>query len=308
MRRRRLPSLTALRAFEAAARHGSLRLAAEELAVTDSAVSHQVRSLEEGLGVALFVRNGRALQLSEAGRTLYPILADAFDRMAYGTDLVRRAGFAGELVLQAYVTVAVKWLLPRLYRFQEAHPEPVLRLATSHRGWDFDPQQADVALVYRKPPFENDLHYRPLFRATVFPVAAPGLMPAGGLLPEELAQLPLIRVAAVEDDWRNWFVAAGLPWEGLPPGPVFDTYLLAFEAAVSGHGVAIGPEFVLRGELASGRLVRPFAFEAVQPGTWCLACRRERRHDPRIALLARWLAAEIEAETAPVPASAVSAG
>lgn len=308
MQRRRLPSLTALRAFEAAARHGSFRLAAEELAVTDSAISHQIRSLEESLGVALFVRQGRAVALSEAGRTLYPILADAFDRMAYGADLVRRAGFAGELVLQVYVTVAARWLLPRLHRFQEAHPELVLRLATSHRGWDFDPGQADVGLVYHEPPFEADLHYRPLFRAPVFPVLAPSLLPPGGLAPADLLRLPLVRVSGVEDDWRCWFEAAGLAWHGPPAGPVFDTYLLAFEAAAAGRGVAIGPEFVLRGELATGRLVRPFALAALQPGGWYLVCRRERRHDPRIATLARWFAAEIAADPSFAPVSAAAAG
>src|SRR6185369_771474 len=115
---RALPPLASLRAFEAAARHGSFRAAAEELAITQSAVSHQIAGLERRLGTALFRRKSRRVELTEAGAAYYPFLRDAFDRIAQGTGLVSRQALAGELMIQVYVTVAVKWLIPRLHRFQ----------------------------------------------------------------------------------------------------------------------------------------------------------------------------------------------
>ncbi len=301
MRRRDLPSLSALRAFEAAARHLSFRLAARELAVTDSAISHQIRELERSLGTALFRRHGRRVELTPAGALYFPVLRDAFDRMAEGAGLVRRARSSGELVLQVYVTVAVRWLLPRLYRFHERHPDILLRISTSYRGWEFDAEYADVGFVYRRSPLEAGCHYTPLFRVPIFPVASPVLIAAGLRRPADLARFHLIRVPPARDEWKAWLEAAGHPeLEGLP-GPAFDTYLLAFEAALAGRGVAIAAEFMVGGELDSGRLVRPFELAVEQPGAWYLVCRNEDRHDPRIARLREWLLREVAADPRLVP-------
>ncbi len=296
MRRRDLPSFSALRAFEAAARRLSFRLAARELAVTDSAVSHQIRELERSLGTALFRRLGRRVELTPAGALYYPILREAFERMARGTALVRRAGSTGELVLQVYVTVAVRWLLPRLYRFHERYPDILLRISTSYRGWEFDADYADVGFVYCRSPLDAGQHHTPLFRVPIFPVASPGLVAAGLREPADLAGFHLIRVPPARDEWKAWLEAAGHPeLEGLP-GPAFDTYLLAFEAALAGRGVAMAAEFMIRSELESGRLVRPFALAVEQPGSWYLVCRNGDRHDPRIARLREWLLREVAAD------------
>ncbi len=293
MRGSRLPSLSSLRAFEAAARHLSFRRAAEELAVTDSAISHQIRGLERSLGSALFRRHGRRIELTEAGALYYPILRDAFRRIAEGAELVRGTRPARELVLQVYVTVAVRWLLPRLYRFHERHPDVLLRLSTSYRGWSFDSEFADVGFVYRKPPLEAAYHYTPLFRVGMFPVASPALVAEGLRRPADLAAYRLIRVPPAEDDWSVWLAAAGVPGLRGRSGPAFDTYLLACEAALAGHGVALAAEFMVREELESGRLVRLFEIEATQPGCWYLACRREHRDDPRISRFRDWLIREV---------------
>jgi len=296
MRRRDLPSLSSLRAFEAAARHLSFRSAAQELAVTDSAISHQIRELERSLGTALFRRHGRRVELTPEGALYFPILRDAFERMAEGAALVRRARSSGELTLQVYVTVAVRWLLPRLYRFHEEHPDILLRITTSYRGWEFDAEYADAGFVYRKAPLEPACHYTPLFRVPIFPVASPTLVEAGLRHPADLARFHLIRVPPARDEWKAWLDAAGWPeLEGLP-GPSFDTYLLAFEAALAGRGVAMAAEFMIRSELESGRLVRLFDITVEQPGSWYLACRKEDRHDPRIARLRAWLLREVAAD------------
>ncbi len=296
MRRRNLPSLSSLRAFEAAARHLSFRLAARELSVTDSAISHQVRELERHLGTPLFRRHGRGVELTREGALYFPILRDAFDRVAQGTELLRRVRGRGELALQVYVTVAVRWLLPRLYRFHEEHPDILLRISTSYRGWEFDAEHADVGFVYRKPPLEPALHYTPLFRVPIFPVASPELVAAGLRRPADLARFHLIRVPPARDEWKTWLRAAGHPeLEGLP-GPSFDTYLLAFEAALAGRGVAMAAEFMVRAELDSGRLVRLFDVTVRQPGSWYLVCRVEDRDDPRITALRTWLLREVAAD------------
>ena len=305
--RRRLPSLTALRAFEAAARHTSFRLAAEELCVTESAVSHQIRALERQLGVALFYRNGRRVELSAAGAAYFPVIRDAFDRIDRGTELVRETGFAGELTLQVYVSVAVRWLLPRLYRFHEAHPDILVRLSTSYRGWEFEPDFADVGFVYRRPPLEREYHYVPLFRVPVFPVASPALVGRRRLRPSDLADFHLIRITPA-DDWGDWLRAAGVPELEGRPGPRFDTYLLGIEAAVAGRGVAMAMAFLVRDDLDAGRLVRPFDLEVPQRGSWYLVFRRERRSDPRIVRLAGWLRREIAADPLLAPHAPTAGG
>ncbi len=273
----------------------SFRLAAEELCVTESAVSHQVRSLERQLGVSLFDRHGRRIALSAAGATYFPVVRDAFDRLDRGTELVRETGFTGELTLQIYVSVAVRWLLPRLYRFHEAHPDILIRLSTSYRGWEFEPEFADAGFVYRRPPLEREYHYVPLFRVPVFPVASPALVGQGLIEPADLANFHLIRIAPA-DEWGDWLRAAGVPELEGRPGPSFDTYLLGIEAAVAGRGVAMAMGFLVRDDLGAGRLVRPFQLEIPQPGSWYLVCRRERRNDPRIRRLCSWLRREIAAD------------
>ena len=158
---RALPPLASLRAFEAAARHGSFRAAAEELAITQSAVSHQIAGLERRLGTALFRRKSRRVELTEAGAAYYPFLRDAFDRIAQGTGLVSRQALAGELMIQVYVTVAVKWLIPRLHRFQASEPEILVRMSTNQLDWEFDPATGDLGIICTRNPDRPNLHLTP---------------------------------------------------------------------------------------------------------------------------------------------------
>ncbi|MFO1050271.1 MAG: LysR substrate-binding domain-containing protein [Geminicoccaceae bacterium] len=296
--RPRLPPFAALRAFEAAARHLSFREAGEELCVTHSAISHHVKELERDLGGPLFWRKGRRVELTEAGAKLFPVLRDAFARIGETTALLRRRGGAAELTLQVYVTVASRWLLPRLHRFETAHPELRLRLSTSHRSWGFEADHADAGMIYREPPLEPTLVWWPLFRASLVTVANPGLVQAGfGLRqPAELVNHRLLSVHPGRGDWDLWLAAAGVSELASRVSLMFDSYLLAMEAAIDGRGIALVPDFVAAADLRARRLVQALPHAVPQPGSWYLVCRRERADDPAIRKLRRWLTAEVEAE------------
>jgi LysR family glycine cleavage system transcriptional activator len=296
--RPRLPALSALRAFEAAARHLSFREAGQELCVTHSAISHQVKELERELGGPLFWRRGRRVELTEAGAMLFPVLRDAFARIGEATAYLRHRSGSGELTMQVYVTVASRWLLPRLHRFEAANPELRLRLSTSHRSWDFDAEDADVGMLYREPPLEPDLVYWPLFCAQLIAVANPGLAQGGlGLRhPAELINHRLLSVYTAQGDWELWLEAAGVGELRHHRSHLFDSYLLAMEAAIDGRGVAVVPDFVAAPDLRGGRLVQAFPHSVPQRGAWYLACRRERAHDRAILQLRRWLESEVAAD------------
>ncbi len=295
-----LPSLTALRAFESAARHLSFRAAAEELAVTQSAVSHQVADLEKSLGVALFRREARRVALTESGLLYYPFLRDAFERIAQGTALVTRTSAAGELNVQVYITVAVRWLIPRLPQFQSAHPDILVRFSASHVDWEFDETAADLGIVCTAAADRPPLHYTHLFDARLVAVCSPATAQAGlGLRqPADLVNHALLQLYTAVDEWQVWLKAAGVPEVRGRAAPKFDSYLLALEAAMEGQGVAVAPRFLVAGDLRTGRLVQPFALEVPQPRRWYLACRKERRSEPRIARFRDWLVAQIAADPA----------
>lgn len=295
--RPRLPALSALRAFEAAARHLSFREAGDELCVTHSAISHQVKELERELGGPLFWRKGRRVELTDAGTALFPVLRDAFARIGETTAHLRQRSGAAELTLQVYVTVASRWLLARLHRFEAANPELRLRLSTSHRGWGFDAENVDVGMIYREPPLEPELIYWPLFRADLVAVASPALVQGGlGLRqPVELVNHRRLGVYTAERDWAIWLTAAGVGELASHGSVLFDSYLLALEAAIDSQGVALVPDFVAAADLRAGRVVQPFGLAVAQSGGWYLVCRKERMHERSIVCLREWLTSEATA-------------
>ena len=304
MNKRDLPPLSALRAFEAAARHMSFRVAAEELGLTQSAISHQVAALEEHFATRLFDRVGRRVALSEAGRMFFPFVRDGFDRVTQGTDLLRRARTSEDLRVQVYVTVAVRWLIPRLHRFQTANPNVVVRVNTSHFDWEFDPAIADLGLICTASPDRAGLQYDHLFDALLFPVCTPGLAQAGlGMRqPVDLVNHALLQVYTTANDWHIWLQAAGVPNLKGRAAAQFDSYLLAIEAALDGQGVALAPHFLVAEDLKLGRLVKPFALEVRQPARWYLACPAARAYDRSIETFRTWLQREIAADPTMLPA------
>jgi LysR family glycine cleavage system transcriptional activator len=296
---RMLPSLTSLRAFEAAARQRSFAAAADELCVSRSAISHQIHELEERLGTQLFRRTARGVELTETGAAYYPYLREAFDRIAQGTASIGHHSAGGELILQVYVGVMVNWLVQKLHRFQTAFPD--IRLIHLDIASEFESGRGDIGLIWTRRAVLPDLHYTRLFTPTLSPVVAPALLKAGAGLrtPSDLAACTLLFVEGAEDDWQAWLEAAGMSELANRPYPKFDSYLIALEAAIEGQGIAIAPDFIASMDLKAARLVQPFDIRVEQPGAWYLVCNRERQHELRIKCFHDWLVGEVAAEAGP---------
>jgi LysR family glycine cleavage system transcriptional activator len=295
---RDLPPLAALRAFEAAARHASFRLAAEELGLTQSAISHQVSALEARIGVRLFERSTRRMALTDMGRLYFPHVRDGFDRMQTGTDLVRRGRRTEELRVQLYVTVAVRWLISRLHLFQARHPEILVRFNTSALDWEFDSDNADLGLICTDHPDRHDVEYQHLFDQRLVAVCRGDLAQAGmGLRqPVDLVNHRLLQVYTATDDWDAWLHAAGISDLRGRLATQYDSYLLAIEAALDGQGVAVAPYFLVAEDLRLGRLVSPFPIDAPQPKRWYLTCLKARAGEAAIAAFRVWLQGQIGAD------------
>jgi LysR family transcriptional regulator, glycine cleavage system transcriptional activator len=195
--------LRALTAFEAAARLGSFRLAADELGITRSAVSHQIRTLEENLGIELFRRDARRAALSQQGQVYYPAVRDAFDQIEAQTQLLRPQRGDNELTLQVYVTVALKWLIPRLHDFERRYPDMKVKLSTAYFDWDFDEGHVDAAFILARNRSPNH-YYRTLFASRLTPVCSPKLLQGETPLatPADLRHHKLLYVYTAEEDWR----------------------------------------------------------------------------------------------------------
>ena len=273
MARRDLPPLRALTAFEAAARLGSFRLAAGELGITRSAVSHQVKSLEQHLGIQLFRRDARRAELTQSGHILLPRHPRCLrpDRIA-DPGLAAAAG-DNELTIQVYVTVALKWLIPRLHDFERRFPDMKVRLSTAYFDWDFDETNVDAGFILARNKSPHH-YYRPLFRSLLTPVCAPDLLKGPNAIktPQDLKKHKLLYVYTAEEDWHLWLAAAGVKGIKLSDRLAFDSYILAQEAAIEGRGVAmtIGP--FATDEIKTGRLVQPFALLVPHRHQWQFAC------------------------------------
>ena len=304
---RRLPPLNALRAFEAAARHLSFTRAAEELNVTQAAISHQVKALEERLGVRLFRRLNRALLLSEAGQGYLPPVRDALDAIAEATErLVARDG-SGALTVSINPSVAAMWLVPRLMRFRAAHPEIDVRISADDRLADFARDDVDLAIRYGRGVYPG-LHVVRLMTEDVFPVCSPALLGGPNPLrrPEDLRHLTLLHddpidVASGEAmaDWRMWLLAARV--EGVDPvrGPAFSHSNLLLQAAIDGQGVALGRTLLVAAEIAAGRLVKPFELSLPASFAYYIVCPEATAERPKIVAFRAWLIEEA-GETSPV--------
>lgn len=254
----RLPSLNALRVFEAAARHLSFRRAAEELALTPTAVSHQIRLLEDRLGLPLFTRQARRVALTEAGQRLYPVLRDSFDNIGQTLKSLRAPSPRLAVTVSATRGFAAQWLLPRLPAFAAAHPDIDLHLHASDAPVDLLQGQADLALRYgRIPP--PGLHADILLPCRFAPVCSPRLDLRE---PARLSSFPRLRFEwrqrdRATPDWPLWLRKAGLA-AGDAPERMFSDESHAIVAAISGQGVLLANLVLVAGELRAGTLVQPF--------------------------------------------------
>jgi DNA-binding transcriptional LysR family regulator len=290
---RPLPPLNALRAFEAAARHLSFTRAAEELHVTQAAVSHQVKGLEDRLGVALFRRLPRRLILTEAGQALLPDLRDAFQRMAAAVDRVSARGAVGTLTVSSMTTITMTWLVPRLPRFQATHPEIDVRLTTTQRLVDFTREDVDVAVRFGDGNWPGVRSER-MFGEELTPLCGSALA-ARVKKPADLLPLALL-TSGDESEWSLWFAAAGIPDVPPPRGGVsFDSTKIAVQAAIDGLGVALGPPSLFAEDLAAGRLVQPFDIFASTGKAYWLVVPEAWAERPKIKAFRDWIFTEIAA-------------
>ncbi len=292
-----LPSLSGLRTFEAAARHLSFTEAAAELNVTQTAVSHQVRRLESQLGVTLFVRRGRALELTEAGRILLPSVSSGFESLRSGVQALRRSEDQAVLTVTTIVSFATKWLVPRLSAFQAAHPDIDLRLLTSTRINDLDREDIDVAIRWGNGDWSDSLLIEKLMSEDLFPVCSPDLLRRGPplLAPGDLAQHTLLHTMPFADDWMMWLTAAGVQSVDPKAGPKFDLALNAIQAAIDGVGVALAHAAFVESDLAAGRLVVPFECRLPSEAAYYVVSPRAAAQQPKIARFREWLRAEVGA-------------
>ncbi len=295
---RSIPPLNALRAFEAAARRGSFKDAALELHVSQSAISHQIKHLEKVLGVQLFDRGTRAVVLTEAGRTYLPFLQQAFDSISDGTRLLTRVTREDVLTVRMYSTFAVRWLVSRLQRFQEKHPDLQVRLMTSQLDPVFPDQDIDLAVVIGRP-VPGRVHYEYLFSPTMFPVCSPKLMTARNRIkcPSDLAGFTILQVYPSAGDWAAWLKATGTPGVNPDAGLSFDSYDHALRMAARGMGVALAMQPYVSEDLAAGLLVAPLPRHTVPaPGNWYLVYMADHRKLRKIVAFQAWLLEEIHAD------------
>ena len=291
---RRLPSLNALKAFEAAARHESFTRAAQELCVTQGAVSQQVKALEDELGVPLFSRERQKLVLTEAGRSYLEVVREAFDRLRAGTErLLERRG-ARTLTITTSPNFAAKWLVHRLGRFAEAHPDIDLRVSASLQHVDLARDDFDLAIRHGDGRWPG-MEVTRLCTEQLFPVCSPRLANGSRPLrtPRDIAHHTLLHVNDAAE-WRRWLSEASVEDIDYERGIVVSQASMAIDAAIGGQGLALARTALASWDLIAGRLVRPFAQALDAPYAFWIVCTKGLADAPKIVTFRNWLLAEAQ--------------
>jgi LysR family glycine cleavage system transcriptional activator len=290
---RHLPSLNQLRAFEAAARHLSFKDGADELCVTQAAVSHQIKALETALGMQLFHRTARGVRLTDGAETYLAALTGAFDDIAAATSRLRDAGMSGVLRISAPPFYGNRWLLPKLPRFRARFPSLDLHVSLSVEMVDLTRSDFDAAVRFGRGPWPN-LADVLIVRDVVGPVCAPRYV-AGRTLPldpEEIRELTLATTRGDTQDWLDWFAAAGLPAPGDLRTVDHESSGFTFDAALSGNAVCLADVQLTASDEAGGALVRLHPMTIERPRGIHLVYPESAFPDPRLTALADWLKEE----------------
>ncbi len=300
--RRSLPPLNALRAFETAARHMSISLAANELRVTPAAISHQIRILEDHVGLPLFTRNGRGLALTDAGSAGLRDLREGFVKLCAAMDAIDSLGEAGTLSVSVAPSFAAKWLLPRLGSFQVAHPEIDVHVAASMQLADFVKDGVDVAIRYGAGRY-SDLAVTQLLTESVVPVCSPDFLRLHGPFhaPGDLVEATLLHDDSPDNDpscpnWEMWLSAAGARHIDAGRGPRFNQSSLVIEAAVLGRGVGLAKTALAARDLRHGRLVQPFKSRVKVDFAYYIVAPRAKLNLPKVSHFIDWLRGEAAGE------------
>jgi len=284
-----VPPLKSLRAFESAARHLSVKAAAEELCVTPGAVSQLVRQLEEHLGVKLFERVNRGILLTQAGRDYLPPIRNAFRQIAQATQRLADAVDAGTLTLSVTPFFASAWLMPRLQRFRDKHPDIDLHIVTSTALAGFARDGVDVAVRHGAGRYPGLRSYR-VASVEIVPVAARSLVERHGMpaAPAELTRWPHVHDAE-RKGWSLWFQANGVDDVGLPRGPSFDDASLLLGAVLAGQGAGLLPAAMVAHEVSEGRLVQLAKSAHMETFAYYLVYPEARQDNPKVAALRDWI-------------------
>lgn len=284
----RLPPLAALKAFEAAARLGSFSRAAEEIHVTHGAVSHQVKALEERVGVPLFARNGRRVALSADGKALADRVRAALRDIGDAIDALARRDRNDQLTVSMLPSFAARWLMPRLGRFMEKHPDIAVNVHASLALADFARDGVDMAVRFGRGGWSN-VEAEKFMDDARFPVASPRLN--RGRLPARPAELAKFRLLSTDDEpWMPWFKAAGVKLPE-PRGPMFNDAAMMVQAAVDGRGIAYARRSISEGDLAAGNLVRLFDIEVPAESSYYLVWPKGKA-PAKVLAFRNWIFAE----------------
>lgn len=298
-----LPPLSALRAFEAAARLKSFSKAASELNVTPAAISHQIHALEADLGISLFHRLSRSIELTASARLLLPGLSDAFAGIQTAVRRLRAHNDTGTLTITASPSIAAKWLVLRLHRFQTQHPDIDVRISTTDNVVDLTKGEFDIAIRYGTGHYPG-LAVELLLQNEVFPACSPRLLEAGPPLrtPDDLRHHALIHDQAVDRDplaptWPMWLKAAGVGGIAAASGLTFSVGYMALDAAIAGHGVVLAYSTIAAADLAAARLVRLFSLALPDLFAYYIVTAPGALERPKVRAFRDWL--RQEADTTP---------
>jgi len=293
---RRLPPLNGLKAFETAARSESFTRAAQELNVTQGAVSQQVKRLEATLGLKLFRRERQRLILTEAGRNYLVVIRDALDQIAVGTQRLLQRQESGVLTISTSADFAAKWLVNRLSRFAERHPDVDLRVSATAPYADFARDDVDIAIRHGDGNWPG-LDVQRLYSERLFPICSPRLVAGRKRITKaaDLLKFPLLRL----EDAKNWarlFEAAGVK-APVGPGPVLNRASMLIDAAIDGQGIALARTALAAWDLINGRLVRPIDVSLRMANTYWIVCPKSALTVPKIATFRNWVFAETAEDT-----------
>lgn len=287
----RLPSLNGLRAFEASARHLSFTLAASELNVTQTAISHQIKRLEDEIGIKLFVRRNRTLALTPAAKDYLPGVRAAFQDLRLATERLMRKEDDHVLSVSTIASLAAKWLLPKLSSFQQLHPEIDVRINTSPALVDFIRDDIDAAIRYGSGDWPG-LRADWLMADELFPVCSPSLLNGDKPLrtPDDLLHHVLLHSDGFKEDWRLWWTAAGVKVDlSRNHALSFDLAFMTVQAAIDGLGVAIARRPYVQDDIANGRLVVPFSMTLPAKAGFYFVSPESTASTPKIVAFREWL-------------------
>ena len=285
----RLPPLNALRAFEASARQLSFTRAAEELFVTQAAISHQIKALEDNLGIKLFMRKNRSLLLTEEGQSYYLDIKDVFNALHDATERLLARGAKGAITVSLQPSFAIQWLVPRLNTFNLLHPDIDVRIKAVDQPENSLTEDVDLAIYYGRGRWSG-IHAEQLHTEYLIPVCSPLLLAGSKPLSiiDDLANHTLLHDAS-RRDWKRWFKHVDFKGGNVNHGPIFSHSAMVLQAAIHGQGVALAHSVLAKPDIDSGRLVCPFKEVLISKNSYYIVCREKQLELGKIAAFREWV-------------------